>query len=200
MVACDIGPDLAFLVKEFSTVFLSKNPSDAKVRAYGFTISKVGLKLAGLLATSYGMRAIMKTGILQKAGVWLKGTHKNLSGRWIDVNESMSDASRAYQKQITGKEGQAFLQNGVKFDGMNNGTLIEAKGSYNNFINKNTGEFYDWFSGKDSLIDQARRQIVASNGAPINWYFSDQASMNAIKSLLQSQGIKGINFIYELLK
>ena len=84
MIACDIGPDLVFLVKEFSTVFLSKNPSDAKVRAYGFTISKVGLKFAGLLATSYGMRAIMKTGILQKAGVWLKNTSErgsvNLNG------------------------------------------------------------------------------------------------------------------------
>lgn len=57
-----------------------------------------------------------------------------------------------YQKQITGKEGQAFLHNGVKFDGVNNGTLIEAKGSYNNFVNKKTGEFYDWFNGKDSLV------------------------------------------------
>jgi hypothetical protein len=112
----------------------------------------------------------------------------------------MSDASRAYQKQITGKEGQAFLQNGVKFDGVNNGTLIESKRSYNNFVNKKTGEFYDWFKGKDSLVDQANRQIVASEGAQINWYFSEQTSMNAAKSIFQSQGIKGINFIFEPLK
>lgn len=112
----------------------------------------------------------------------------------------MSDASRAYQKQITGKEGQAFLQNGVKFDGENNGTLIEAKGSYNNFVNKKTGEFYDWFNGQNSLADQANRQIAASKGAQINWYFSDQSSMNATKSLFQTQGIKGINYIYEPIK
>lgn len=112
----------------------------------------------------------------------------------------MSDASRAYQKQITGREGEAFIQNGVKFDGVSNGTLIEAKGTYNNFINKKTGDFYDWFKGKDSLIDQANRQIRASEGAPINWYFSEEATMNATKGLFQSEGVKGINFIFEPLK
>jgi RHS repeat-associated protein len=68
-IACDIGPDLAFLVREFSTVFLRKNPSDRKVRTYGVKVSKVGLKFAGLLATSQGMKAIMQTGILAKIGI-----------------------------------------------------------------------------------------------------------------------------------
>ena len=54
--------------------------------------------------------------------------------------------------------------------------------------------------GKDSLIDQANRQIRASEGASINWYFSEEVSMNATKSLFQSEGIKGINFIFEPLK
>uniref|UniRef100_UPI002240D69A Tox-REase-5 domain-containing protein n=2 Tax=Acetivibrio straminisolvens TaxID=253314 RepID=UPI002240D69A len=138
--------------------------------------------------------------LVHNANKYVKGTSKTLSGRWGDVNESMSDLSRAYQKQITGREGQAFLQNSVKFDGMKNGRLIEAKGSYNNFIDKNTGEFYDWFMGKQSLIDQAKRQIAASEGAPIDWYFMDEASMNATKSLFQDANINGINFIYEPLK
>lgn len=133
-------------------------------------------------------------------GFFDKGTGSTLSGKWIKVNESMSDASRAYQKQITGREGEAFIQNGVKFEGVNNGTLLEAKGSYNNFVNKKTGEFYDWFKGKDSLINQANRQINASEGAQMNWYFSEEASMNATKSLFQSQGINRINFIFEALK
>jgi RHS repeat-associated protein len=37
-------------------------------------VSKVGLKFAGLIATTQGMKAIMRTGILQKAGVWLSNT------------------------------------------------------------------------------------------------------------------------------
>jgi hypothetical protein len=112
----------------------------------------------------------------------------------------MSDASRAYQKQITEREGQAFLQNGVKFDGMKDGRLIEVKGNYSNFVDNNTGKFYKWFNGKDSLIDQAKRQIVASEGAPIDWYFMDEASMNASKYIFQSEDISGINFIFEPLK
>ena len=80
-IACDIGPDLAFLVREFSTVFLRKNPSDRKVRTYGVKVSKVGLKFAGLLATSQGMKAIMKTGILQKAGLWIRNSGESGSVR-----------------------------------------------------------------------------------------------------------------------
>jgi len=110
----------------------------------------------------------------------------------------MSDTSRAYQTQITGKTGQAWVENGVKFDGASNGILIEVKGDYSSFVNKN-GHFYDWFNGKQSLIDQATRQINAANGSPIDWYFMDQTSMNAIKNLFGSD-ISGINFIYQPLK
>ena len=51
-----------------------------------------------------------------------------LSGKWEKVNEHMSDFSRAYQKQITGREGMAWVQNGVKFDGIKDGILLDAKG------------------------------------------------------------------------
>lgn len=87
----------------------------------------------------------------------LKGDTSTLSGQWKTVNENMSDFSRAYQKQITGQEGMAWIQNGVKFDGMKDGVLLDAKGKYAQFIDKSTGEFYEWFSGKDSLIAEARR-------------------------------------------
>ena len=63
----------------------------------------------------------------------------------------MSDFSRAYQKQITGQEGMGWVQNGVKFDGMRDGVLLDAKGKYAQFINKNTGEFYDWFPENNHL-------------------------------------------------
>ncbi|MCH8820611.1 MAG: hypothetical protein IIB03_09880, partial [Acidobacteria bacterium] len=41
----------------------------------------------------------------------------------------MSDIARKYQKQVTGTpNGKAYFKNGVKFDGLKNGTLLEAKG------------------------------------------------------------------------
>ena len=129
----------------------------------------------------------------------VQGLRKAVSGKWVQVSESMSDASRAYQRQITGTD-QVWLQNGVKFDGIKDGVLIEAKGSYSNFVNKNTGKFQDWFTGQESLISQANRQLRASEGMPINWYFADEASMKAAQRLFQERRISGINFILKPLE
>ncbi len=130
----------------------------------------------------------------------VEGGTKTLSGQWKTVNESMSDFSRAYQKQITGQEGMAWVQNGVKFDGMKDGVLLDAKGKYAQFINKNTGEFYDWFSGKQSLIDEAIRQIDASEGAKIQWYFAEKETLDVVQDLFMDEGITGIDLIFEAPK
>nr|MCR5527927.1 hypothetical protein [Saccharofermentans sp.] len=115
---------------------------------------------------------------------------------WVDVNESMSEESREYQAQITGHDGQVWYQNGVKFDGMTDGTLIEVKGDYSFAVDPNTGEFRDWFTGANSMVDQANRQIAASDGMPICWYFSDESTMNATQALFEENGISGIQFAY----
>lgn len=124
---------------------------------------------------------------------------KALSGEWVKVRESMSEFSRRYQTQITGREGEVWLQNGVKFDGMKDGVLLDAKGKYEQFIDKSTGEFYDWFTGKYGLIDEARRQVNASEGAPIRWYFAEEESMCAIQKLIDEELLK-IICIHQPLK
>ena len=123
------------------------------------------------------------------------------NGAWKAVNESMSDASRAYQTQITGHTNEAYIVNKVKFDGVStSGHLIEAKGDYSHFISQKTGSFYDWFAGADDLVNQARRQISAAGGIPIDWYFSDYSTMKAVQSLFRSKGISGISYIYQAAK
>lgn len=42
---------------------------------------------------------------------------------------------------VTGREGEVWVQNGVRFDGMRDGVLLEAKDHYSQFIDVNTGEF-----------------------------------------------------------
>ena len=123
-----------------------------------------------------------------------------LSGKWKSVNESMSEFSRNYQKQITGRDGQVWFQNNVKFDGMKDGILIETKGKYSQFIDKKTGEFYSWFSGKKGLVEQAKRQLKASEGSRIQWYFAEKDTLNAVKALFMDNNIKGIELIYEPYK
>ena len=121
-------------------------------------------------------------------------------GRWQTVNESMSPESFAYQSQITGHPGEAYVVNGVKFDGISNtGRLIEVKGDYSHFINK-SGMFYEWFTGANSLVSKALRQLSAAGGTPIDWYFSNLKTMNAIQALFEENGITGINFIYQAMK
>ena len=116
----------------------------------------------------------------------------------------MSKFSREYQRKVTGKLGMAWVQNGVKFDGMIDGILIEVKGRYSQFINKKIGEFYRWFKkGKESFVKQAKRQIEASEGAKIRWYFAEQETMKLVEELLKDQKIKGIEqieFIFQPFK
>ena len=129
---------------------------------------------------------------------WFNKTFKGESGPgvWEKTNEAMSDASRNYQKFVTGAEdGMVYKVNDVKFDGFKNGILMEAKGNYSQFVNKTTGKFQTWFNGKESLISQANRQLNAANGTKIQWFFNDEVSLNAVKDLFKNEGITDIELI-----
>lgn len=123
------------------------------------------------------------------------GSASESPGQWIEVNESMSASARDYQAQITGKVGQAHILNGVKFDGISNGALLEAKGpGYANFVKD--GEFQGWFTGEKPLVNQAVRQMRAANGAPIEWHVADKEAVQALQKLFQDKNITGIKVIY----
>jgi hypothetical protein len=116
------------------------------------------------------------------------------TGEWVTVNEHMNDAPRAYQTQVTGRTGQAWVENGVKFDGMKDGRLIEAKGDYSGFVDKE-GKLYWWFSKEQSLIDQAERQLGAAQGTPVDWYIANEPSMKIIEEIITREGHTEINFV-----
>lgn len=166
------------------------------------TVAKETVKVASSTVGKKVVKEATSTATEKVAG---KTAGKNVpkpSGEWKVVNESMSNDSRAYQKQITGKEGQAYVQNNVKFDGERDGVLLDAKCHYSQFVDKNKGTFYSWFNGADSLVDEARRQIVAAKGVPIEWHFAEEASLNAVKELFSRSGnnIKGIELKYTPIK
>src|SRR5262249_46851009 len=116
-------------------------------------------------------------------------------GQWQAVNEAMSARAAAYQTQITGQTGQAYVVDGVKFDGILGNTLVDAKGpGYANFVED--GKFQPWFDGYDTLVIQAKNQVVAAAGAPIQWHVAEQEAIPAFQNLLQENGITGIQIIY----
>lgn len=120
-------------------------------------------------------------------------------GTWTTVNESMSDAAKSYQEFITGRSiRESFLLNGVKFDGLKNGILSDAKSGMLNFVNTN-GTFKQFFlnsnTGANAILDQARRQRAAAGDLPIEWHFEHRLVRDAFENLLRNGGFN-IKFIH----
>jgi Restriction endonuclease fold toxin 5 len=120
--------------------------------------------------------------------------HPPPPGDWQQIKESMSKRARDYQEQITGRRDQAYVANGVKFDGVANGRYLEAKGpGYAKFV-KN-GAFRRWFTGK-GLLKQAKAQTEAAQGVPIEWHVADEEFVPVIRQLLEDKGFGGIDVIF----
>ena len=116
-------------------------------------------------------------------------------GVWRAVRERMSARAAAYQGQITGRPGEAYVVGGVKFDGYGSMGLLEAKGpGYAGFIKD--GSFRSWFKGADSLVSQAQRQVTAAQGTPIIWHVAEAKAASAMQHLLRVNNIRGIRVVH----
>jgi RHS repeat-associated protein len=128
------------------------------------------------------------------AGRVAAASTRSPQGQWTVVNEAMPARAAAYQSQVTGRAGQAFVRNGVKFDGVAGQTLIEAKGpGYANFVRN--GRFQPWYRGAQALVDQAERQVVAAQGTAVRWHFAEESAANATRTLFRDAGITGIEIV-----
>lgn len=109
--------------------------------------------------------------------------------------EVMSGRARRYQTRITGHDGKVCLYNGVKFDGADNGVLLDAKGpGYATFVKD--GEFMSWLRGREALVDEAKRQIRAAKGVPIEWHVAERETAIAMRKLLDDEGCSGITVLW----
>ena len=126
------------------------------------------------------------------------GAKKSGPGAWRSVNEAMSPRARAYQAKVTGSSpNTVYVVNTVKFDGFDNGFLVEAKGpGYAHFV-KN-GRFQKWWldTGGKALIEQAERQFEAANGIPVQWRVAEPEAVDAIKDLFRLNRIVGIEVVH----
>jgi hypothetical protein len=123
-------------------------------------------------------------------------------GKWVKIKRGGSEDSQAYQEKATGvTRGNEYEVNGVKFDGYDNGTLVEAKDNYLNFLDEN-GE-WKWFfrqntragaarSGLDDLIKEANDQKAAAGNTPIEWRVSSQKLAQALERTFKQNNITGI--------
>jgi RHS repeat-associated protein len=114
-------------------------------------------------------------------------------GRWLEKAESMSEAAQAYQRFISGRSDDLVfqLEEGTRtFDGFDDqrGVLLEAKRIPDNFVDPTTGQFdTSWVSKTDDWVNQARGQVEAAGGAPIEWHFHTEAARDAMYYLFAQE-------------
>ncbi|WP_306799602.1 Tox-REase-5 domain-containing protein [Corallococcus sp. AS-1-6] len=117
-------------------------------------------------------------------------------GRWETASESMSEASRKYQAQVTeAPTGKVYKVQEVKFDGFKMGVLLETKGpGYSRFLKD--GSFRTWFRGADGMLEQAKRQFKAAKGTPIQWHFAEREVADAVRDLFRNEGLGTIKVVF----
>ncbi|MFP2926529.1 restriction endonuclease fold toxin 5 domain-containing protein [Pyxidicoccus sp. 3LG] len=120
-------------------------------------------------------------------------------GEWVQVNESMPEAARAFQARATGApRGYAYrVKRGgeeVDFDGFDpkDEVLLEVKGP-------NLAKFFDddlnkkgFFTGADKFVDQAQRQKRAAQGMRIRWVVAEKKFADALRNLFDNRGLADV--------
>ncbi len=108
----------------------------------------------------------------------------------------MSGRAAVYQSQITGQPvGRVYEVRGVKFDGFESGTLLEAKGpGLSGFVKDD--RFIEVFQGARKMISQATQQLRAAGATRIEWHVAEEGTAKAIRNLFKDKGIKGISVIH----
>ncbi|MGE6756697.1 Tox-REase-5 domain-containing protein [Corallococcus interemptor] len=167
-------------------------------------VSAEGLLSVERVAVPVGRAAAALSGgpgaalILQKANA---APAPEEPGQWGPAKESMSDRARRYQEQISGHSAdEAYWVGDVKFDGFQDGVLLEAKGpGYANKFQESLAP-KQWFksTGADSLVNQAKRQneAVQGLGVRIEWHVAEEKVANAIQMLLKNKGVQGIRIVH----
>ena len=102
----------------------------------------------------------------------------------------------AYQEQVTGIERgteysvPANTKSGkVLFDGYKDGKLIDAK-------DWNKWPIPDKDFSTQAVLSDARKQVQAAKGVPIEWHVSDKGSADLVRSIFKENNLKGIKVIH----
>ncbi|WP_164018919.1 Tox-REase-5 domain-containing protein [Pyxidicoccus trucidator] len=120
-------------------------------------------------------------------------------GEWVQVNESMSESSRAFQERATGvPRGWAYRVKGggeeADFDGFDpkDVALLEVKGP-------NLAKFFNgeldpqwFFRGADKFIQQANRQYRAAQGRRVRWIVAEKKFADALRKLFDKNNLDNV--------
>lgn len=80
--------------------------------------------------------------------------------------------------------------------------LIDYKDGYDGFLNANGSGLADWVTRspnariEDQLIDQAKRQVAAASGNPVEWRCSNHQFTDYLNNLFREERINGIRAVF----
>jgi hypothetical protein len=160
-------------------------PTLAQVESVAITSEGVTMALA---PNALAMAARDSSG--GKAGTKTAPPIAGGPGKWVEVDEFMSESARTYQAQMTSTpRGYAYRikvgDEEVDFDGFNQGVLLEVKGpGYAQWITQKL-DFLPIFKGRDKLLTQAQRQFALANGTPIRWIIAEEKLAGALKKMFR---------------
>jgi hypothetical protein len=115
-------------------------------------------------------------------------------GEWVQAGEGMPEQARRYQAQVTGApEGYVYRvklgDKYVKFDGFDQGVLLETKATgYAQWVTKKL-DFLGNFQGRLQMLDQAQRQVEAANGRPVRWIVAEEKLAGALRLLFENNNL-----------
>ncbi|MFF4499458.1 RICIN domain-containing protein [Streptomyces sp. NPDC001401] len=169
-------------------------------------IVSIGNKALDLLKKGCAGKAV-RSGVARAGGSGGYCTWLELGGpgTWMAETENMTQADRAYEQLVTNgvpsgisyKVPADWRKSGyVKFDGYQNGTLIDAKNqALNDRMFTSDGKLQKWVT---EPVKQAKDQARAAGDVPIIWYVSDERTATAFKYMMIDNDIKGITVIYRI--
>jgi hypothetical protein len=183
------GAGQAAIVAETQLNIRFTAPSLAQVESVAISAEGVTIALA---PNAMAMAARGSSG--GKAGAKAAPPNSGGPGKWVQAGESMPEQARRYQAQVTGApEGYVYSVNrggkAVKFDGFDQGVLIETKATgYAQWITKKL-DFFGDFKGRLQMLEQAKRQVEAANGTPIRWIAAEEKLAGALRKMFREEGL-----------
>ncbi len=115
-------------------------------------------------------------------------------GEWKKVSETMPDRARAYQRQITGREHEAYFIGSTGYDGYKDGKLFEVKGRGHLHIFKDPSKH--WLQGGKKLAKQARKQLEAAGSVPLEWHVAEEEFVPILDSIFKKEGVHGVTIVF----
>ncbi|HZI16618.1 MAG TPA: Tox-REase-5 domain-containing protein, partial [Myxococcus sp.] len=162
-----------------------------------------------VLGTGPDAAVILHTAASHPAGGGAGSAAAGGPGTWGPTRQLLSPRAAHYQAQVSGRPaneaywlGEVGAKEAVKFDGFEDGVLVEAKGPgyaarFNADLTPKPGFAR---AGAQRLVDEARRQHQAAKerGLLLRWHVAEERAAMALRKLLEANGLTGIEVVHTL--